>query len=164
MVRRTVFQILFPVIAFIGGIITTQYSSKLSTNQFFFEEKVKEATNIAHQFPVYINDWKRLLVLSQNCKKNKDEEDLNFCNQQTKTYVKERNRAKDKLYSSMTSMEYFFVGKQNNLKDLIDKFEKFDQPNLAKDAKDLPPIEEWEKWEIAILTQLRVEIGKWGYY
>ena len=138
------------------GLSVTLFEAQVSDNRFFLEKQAATADRVAQEFSKYVENWRRIMELKKHVsgeKRNPSAEEL----EQLKTYVVDRNAARDRLFSALDALHLYF---KNETSIRAMQFRSWDEQQSTKTVADLPAISEWQARERALLSAMRKELMK----
>ncbi|OUR92010.1 hypothetical protein A9Q81_17160 [Gammaproteobacteria bacterium 42_54_T18] len=144
------------VFGLVIGLSVTAFESKASDNRFFLEKQAVTADRVALSFSIYVENWRRIIKLKEYVKLTKSPPTESQISQ-LKTYVEQRDRARDKLFSALDALHLYFAEQTSNL---AVEFRLWDESQSTKTTSQLASIAEWQKREIIILVAMRKELLK----
>ena len=112
----------------------------LEHTKAYREKKVERADETISQFSIYIESWRRLMViasLASTRSLSKEEQE------RLERYVLERDMAKHRLSSSIAVLPLYFP---HNVASLGRAFRDWDRQQGSKRLNELPHITDWEVW------------------
>ena len=142
-------------VALIAGLVSFLAAWVLrgiDRNRYFKEQKVEHAKETITQLSFYIENWRRLMIIS----KLSLSRDLSEAEESRRDrYVENRDKARELLIANINMMPLFF---EKKVFDQFHNFKRWDVEQSAKKIGDLPKIEDWEKWLLNLSDLLKRHI------
>lgn len=138
------------------GLSVTLFKAEVSDNRFFLEKQSSTADNVASEFSIYVENWRRIIKLKQyviESKRNPKKQEI----QRLRVYVAHRDKARDKLFSALDSLSLYFDESTSNI---ASDFKKWDELQSTKTVADLPNLSEWKQIQMNILKAMKKELKR----
>ena len=144
------------LIGLVAALLLSILQAQVSNNRFFLERQVATADRVALEMSRYIENWRRILQLKKyvaEANRGPSSQEL----ERLKSYVAERDSARDDLFSSLDAVHLYF-GKKTVTAAV--QFRVWDEEQSIKTAPDLPIISEWRERGLSVLSSMREELRK----
>ena len=144
------------VIGVLSGLTLATYNQSASQNRFFLEKQVNVADAIAQNFSVYIENFRRIVILRRMWiaeKRDPTEDEQKVF----RAAVDMRNIARDRLFSALDASSIYF---DDTLSKLANNFREWDETQAVKTIEQLPEISEWQRRRVDIVTSIRGQLPR----